>query len=95
MIKKIYTDRLKKHLSSFLKPTTKVFLFGSCLDKGNGFADVDVGLLGKGFDDKKITLIREELENSTFPYKIDIVNFNDVNSSFANEVFDKKIEWLT
>ncbi len=95
MIKKKYTDRLRKHFSDVLKPTARIFLFGSCLDKGNTFADVDVGLLGKGFDDRKIALLREDLENSTFPYKIDIVNFNRVDSSFANEVFDKKIKWLT
>ncbi|MBI4127223.1 nucleotidyltransferase domain-containing protein [Candidatus Peregrinibacteria bacterium] len=95
MIKQKYTNRLRKHFVRVLKPTTKVFLFGSCLDVGEHFADVDVGLMGKGFDDKKISLLKENLENSTFPYKIDIVNFNEVDTSFRDEVFAKKIQWLT
>ncbi|MEK9166935.1 MAG: nucleotidyltransferase domain-containing protein [Patescibacteria group bacterium] len=94
MIKKKYTDRLKKHLLSILKPGAKFFLFGSCLT-GDNFADVDVGLSGEGFDDKKISLLKEELENSTFPYKVDLVNFNEVDESFSTEVFSKKIKWLT
>jgi len=95
MIKKIFIDRLKIHFFSVLKPGTKIFLFGSCLDKAGRFADVDVGIFGKGIDDKKISLIRENLENSTFPYKIEIVNFNEVDNSFKNEIFSKKMKWLT
>ncbi|MBI3359036.1 MAG: nucleotidyltransferase domain-containing protein [Nitrospirae bacterium] len=95
MIKKKFTDQLKNHFLSVLKSGAKIFLFGSCLDKTDHFADVDVGIVGKGIDDKKISLIRENMENSTFPYKIDIVNFNEVDDSFKDEIFSKKIKWLT
>ena len=94
MIRDKYTDQLKGHIVKFLKPTVNVFLFGSCLT-GDNFADVDLGLSGAGFDDKKVSLLKEELEESTFPYKVDIVNFNEVDKSFSDEVFSKKIKWLT
>ena len=71
----------------------KIFLFGSRA-RGDNFtvSDVDIGYIPKdNFDDKKITFLKEKIENSTIPYKVEVVNFNNVSEDFKNEAL-KDIE---
>ena len=71
----------------------KVFIFGSRA-RGDNFtvSDVDIGYIPKdNFDDRKISSLKEKIENSTIPYKVEVVNFNNVSEDFKNEAM-KDIE---
>ncbi len=85
---KKYINRIKDIVINDLKnENIKIFLFGSRARKTNySYSDVDIGIIPYGqFDEKKITLIKEKLENSNIPYKIEIVNFNHVSEDFKQE----------
>ena len=47
------------------------------------FSDIDVGILGK-VDLQDIFEIGQDLKKSTFPYRVDLVDFNCVSESFKN-----------
>ena len=71
----------------------KIFLLGSRARRDNFTAsDVDIGYIPKdNFDERKITLLKDKIENSTIPYKVEVVNFNSVSEDFKNEAL-KDIE---
>jgi hypothetical protein len=61
-----------------------IFIFGSRVDgKARKFSDYDIGILGKKvlpFD--KMALIKDELEESDLPYRVDVVDFRLVSKDF-------------
>jgi predicted nucleotidyltransferase len=69
-----YILEIKKTVIALLKDEkVKVMLFGSRA-RGNNYpySDVDVGILPTGkFDEKKLTLLKETIENLPIPYKIE------------------------
>lgn len=67
----------------------KVFLFGSFLNKEK-FFDIDLGISGE-FDEKILPQLREDFEESNFPYKVDIVDFNQADKNFKSYVQKQKI----
>jgi len=89
-----YLTQLKNLVLDELKSqNVKIFMFGSRVRRDNYIgSDVDIGLIPKGnLDSKKITILKEKIENSTIPYKVEIVNFNEVSEDFRNEAL-KDIE---
>lgn len=93
MLKKKYLKWLKKDLDAFFnRKNVQIFIFGTSLKKNN-FADVDVGVLGE-ITDKDLQQLREQFEESNFPYFIDIVNFNKVKNSFKKNVFNGELMWI-
>ncbi|CAO3422730.1 nucleotidyltransferase family protein [Azospirillum endophyticum] len=82
-----------KHLAEH---PARVYLFGSCA-RGDGghWSDIDVaidpleplppGLIGK---------INEELEESTVPYFVDVLDLSTVRSSYREDVERDGIEWV-
>lgn len=87
-IKKIfqkYVD-LKKH---------NVFVFGSrAVGRARKFSDYDIGIMDKKpFNSEKLALIREALEESNLPYRVDVVNFSTVSEKFK-KIALKKIKKL-
>jgi len=65
-----------------------VILFGSRA-RGDYFetSDVDVGILPRGEVNKsKIALLRERIENSNIPYKVDVVDLSLASKEFADKV---------
>lgn len=67
-------------------PSYRVFLFGSrATGTARKFSDVDVGILGKkSVPGHVVELIKEDLEESNIPYKVDVVDFTAVDPSFRN-----------
>ena len=97
-------NRMTKHDLSELKELIlhhfhdddiKIFLFGSRARNENiEYSDVDVGLLpSKKLDASKIVLLREKIENSNIPYKVDIVNVNEVSEDFKKEMLKDAVIW--
>ena len=71
----------------------RIFLFGSRA-RGDSFtvSDVDIGYIPKeNFDERKITFLKDKIEDSNIPYKVEIVNFSKVSEDFKNEAL-KDIE---
>lgn len=87
---------LKKVVIAQLKnETVKIMLFGSRARGDNyPYSDVDIGILSSGrFDERKLTLLRETIENLNFPYKVDIVNLSEISDAFKIEIQKDAIQW--
>ncbi len=90
MIKEKYFKKISANLNRFSKgKKVKIFIYGSSLRQDH-FGDVDVGMMGE-VNDKDIRGLKEEFENSTLPYFVEVVNFNNVSSKFKNNVFNNEI----
>lgn len=75
----------------------RIFLFGSrATGKASRWSDYDVGVLGQ----EKIPLatlaqIEEELENSSLPYRVEVVDFKRVTDRFARVALQRTKVWST
>lgn len=89
-----YFDVLKESLLSFFKQNSevKVFLFGSSI-RQDRFGDIDVGIKGR-VKDSEVRKLREFFEESNFPFKVDLVNFNKVDEPFEKNVLEDKVLWI-
>lgn len=90
-----YLDQLKDMVLDSLKDEkVKVFLFGSRARGDNHrTSDVDIGLIPKGdYNKTKIFLLKEQIENSNIPYKVQVVNFNNVSEEFKMERLELKLQ---
>lgn len=86
-----------KQIASIVVPCVKgkkvqVFLFGSSVRKER-FGDFDIGVLGE-VDAPLIHKLKQTFEESTLPYKVDVINFNEVTKTFKNNVIRKPIIWI-
>ena len=88
--------QLKAIISKYLKGNDyKTFIFGSrATGQLTPFSDLDLGILGREkIPGHLLEKIREDLENSSIPYKIDLVDFNKVSPEFRNLAL-RKIRYL-
>lgn len=90
-------DKHLKQITAIIKPYIKgkkvqVFLFGSSVKKEK-FGDFDIGLLGE-VDESIIRELKQAFANSTIPYNVDVVDFNQTTASFKNNVFNQPIIWI-
>ncbi len=93
MIKEKYLEYLINNINKFRQnKKIKFFIFGSSLQKEH-FGDIDIGVMGD-VSDEEIAKLKEEFENSTFPYFVEIINFNKVSNKFKQNVFNNKILWI-
>lgn len=93
MIKEKYLNLISEMIIKTSKDQNlKFFIFGSSLKKKH-FGDVDLGVVGK-IEKQKIRELKEDFENSTLPYFVDIINFNEVSTEFKNNVFNNDILWI-
>ena len=91
----ITLEDLRDFLKEFFKDKkVEVYLFGSRA-RGNfsEFSDVDIAIYSEKDISKELTLLREILEESNFPLKIDIVELR--KAPYLKEVVKKEgIRWL-
>ena len=87
-------SQLRVILNRVLKPGTyQAFIFGSRASGNNArWSDLDIGLTSR----KKLAgstreKIREAFENSNIPFKIDLVDFDQVSSEFKKVALKKII----
>ena len=79
-------DMLRKHITN---PNAKFYIFGSRA-KGNfrEYSDIDIAVNSPGLTlDDRLRLL-SDFENSTFPYKVDIIDLNTVKEYFKNIIKD-------
>jgi len=91
-----YIERIKKiTLEQFEKfENVKIIFFGSRAYGKNVHtgSDVDIALEGC-FDDTAIINLKEELEESTIPYEVDVINLNIADEEFKDKIYKKGIYW--
>jgi len=98
---KIYEDSLKmliKIIESVINEKgVVVYLFGSrATGKATSTSDIDIGILYTKDTNlsKKLTILREMIENSNIPYLVDVVDLSKVSESFREKVLKEgKIIW--
>ncbi len=91
-----YLLHLKKLvLSALCHEPLKVVLFGSRArgDYHSG-SDIDIGILPRGkIDEKKISLLREQIDHSNIPYKVEVVNLAETSLTFRQQALKRAIVW--
>ena len=92
MIALEYQQQLQKKIRKYF-PSEKVFIFGSSV-RSQQFHDIDVAILDLQ-EEKSFFKLQEDLEKSTFPYIVDLVNFKKTSKEFSEFVLshEKKI-WI-
>jgi predicted nucleotidyltransferase len=92
MLNSKYLKRITAIIAGTVSGKIKVFVFGSSLRKEK-FGDVDIGIMGE-IERSSISKLKEEFENSTLPFNIDVIDFNSVSKTFAENVFNQKVLWI-
>jgi len=91
-----YILELKEVIIDFLKSEdVKIILFGSRARKDNyRGSDIDIGIIPYGkIDERRITLLKEKVENLNIPYKVEIINFQDVSENLKDLALKDALVW--
>lgn len=78
-------------------PECKIYLFGSRARKTqHPGSDIDVAIdAGFPLSKEVISKIKEDLENSTIPFFVDVVDLQAVGAQMKNQILKDKILWST
>lgn len=94
MIKEKYLNQIRDTVHKFNRgKDLHFFIYGSSLVRER-FGDVDIGVEGE-VHGGAIGALKEEFEESTLPYFVDVVDFSKVSKEFRENVLQQKILWLT
>ena len=76
-------------------PNAKIFLFGSRARKDNiPQSDIDIAIDNNNkIEFSILSKIKEDVEESSIPYFVDIIDFNNVSEDFKNQITKNKIIW--
>jgi predicted nucleotidyltransferase len=70
-------------------PEAKIFIFGSRAKETNRkFSDIDIAIKDSKINSQKLAKTRFELEESDLPYKVDLVDYNELDK----KILEKAIE---
>jgi uncharacterized protein len=90
-----YLNLIKNIINSILQDKNlKIYVFGSRA-KGNArqYSDLDVALKSDSkIDVDKINKIKIGLDDTTIPYKIDVIDLNEISDSFKSCIEKSLIE---
>lgn len=78
-----YVDFIRNTITSIL-PDVEIFIYGSRVQgKAREYSDVDIALKGDiAFNN--LLKLRALFEDSTFPYKVDVVDLDSLTPEFLN-----------
>jgi predicted nucleotidyltransferase len=96
VVSNLHVNKIKKIVLEYLKnENVKVILFGSrARGDDSSVSDVDIGIIPVStIDSKKITLLREKIENMNIPYKVEIIDFSMTSKSFREEALKDSVTW--
>ncbi len=89
-------ERLKSVVLDTLRgEDVMIILFGSrAREDFDRRSDIDIGIIPKKkYDQKKLILLKEKLENMNIPYKIDVVDISKVSEVFRDKVLKEGKIW--
>lgn len=85
---------IKELLFEKLPPDRRIFLFGSRATGRAGFSsDLDIGIIADKVDEKILIEIKEMIEESFVPFKVDLVDFTSVDAEFKQKALEQVIKW--
>lgn len=84
-------DTIYKHLP---REEYKAFVYGSRADgTAQKWSDIDIGIKGeKQVPGSLMETVREELEKSDIPYKVEVVDFTKVSDKFRKFALEEVVE---
>ena len=84
---------IKNTLKGQLPTGYKAFIFGSWAQGNNReYSDIDLGILGSiKLPPSRIVKIKNDLEDSNLPYRVDLIDFSTVSDKFKNSARQKVI----
>jgi len=88
-------EDLEEFLKVYFKgKEVEVYLFGSRA-RGNSsrFSDIDIGFLSSRDISDELSILRELLDESNIPYKVDIVDLSE-NNDLKKAVLKEGRRWL-
>ena len=88
--KEILVSIIKNHL-----PDCQIYLFGSrSRDEKTSGSDFDLALnIGKKIDTIKMTLIKNDIEESVIPVFVDLVDIHEISNDFLKTIKTEWIKW--
>ncbi|MDP3965613.1 MAG: hypothetical protein Q8Q13_02320 [bacterium] len=90
MTKTNYIEQVKNVVTTFdPRGSNRHFLFGSSVRKEK-FNDIDLAVVGNTVSQKKLSELRDSFYDSTIPYKVDVVDFDAVDSDFREYVLQNE-----
>ncbi len=86
---------IKKIILSNLPKNVEVYLFGSGVTKNHSYnSDIDVAIIPHStFEERTINRIKDLIEESYVPFKVDIIDLRKVSDKFKEQVFKKAKKW--
>ena len=91
-----YMESLKSLvLKEFASEDVRVILFGSrARGDAHPGSDADLALVpGKNFSLIKLSNLREKIDDSNIPFRVDIVNTHEISPEFQNQIKKDGIVW--
>lgn len=87
-----YISFIKEVIFKYLQEC-KIYLFGSrAKGKARKYSDIDIALNSKYLDEIILLKIKNEFENSTLPYEVDVLDLNNISESFKKHIIDNLTE---
>lgn len=76
-------------------PKSQIYLFGSRARKDNTpQSDIDIAIDNKDkIDFLTLSNIKEEVEESTIPFTVDIIDMNNISEDLKKQILKDKIIW--
>lgn len=91
-----YLETIKERvLAGLAGENVAIGLFGSMVSgKAHTGSDVDIAVIPKGvWDSRKLTLLRERLEELNVPYVVELVDFSEVSRDFQEVALQHVLWW--
>ena len=90
-----YANRVRDIVREFDPAgSNRYFLFGSSVRRPD-FHDIDLGVVGNSSARKPLSALRDLFYESTIPYKVDVVDFDDADEEFRSHVLGHEpIVWI-
>lgn len=92
----VYLERIRSlALKVFAAEGVNIYLFGSwARGTMRHSSDVDLAIEGTGSEvTRKIASLREQLEESTIPYRVDVVDMTQAAEALCDEIRREGILW--
>lgn len=87
-----YINFIKEIINKHIQKC-KIYLFGSRVkDKARKYSDIDIALDCEKLDEKILLKIKNDFENSTLPYEVDVLDLNNISESFKKHIKDDLTE---
>lgn len=83
-----YLEFIKNTVNANLS-NCKIYIFGSRV-KGSAkkYSDIDIALESEDINEKTLQRIKNEFENSSLPYEVDVIDINNISETFKNHIIN-------